>query len=129
MFKYIPGIKVVVPSSVQDAYSLLYASIMDNNPVVFFEHRWLYDVEGELDTELGFTLDDRRVIDGIEQGCGWEIIEKMGGEEALNDHHGLKYECKFPPVPTARHLEDEWYKMRYGKEDIETYEHRFRGPF
>lgn len=37
-----PGLKVVVPSSVEDAYNLLYSSIQDPNPVLFFEHKALY---------------------------------------------------------------------------------------
>lgn len=41
-FMQIPGLKVVVPSTVEDAQSLLYASIMDPNPVLFFEHKKLY---------------------------------------------------------------------------------------
>lgn len=41
-FAHIPGLKVVVPSRTQHVASLLYQSIMDNNPVVFLEHRWLH---------------------------------------------------------------------------------------
>lgn len=131
LFQHIPGIKVVVPSSVQDAYSLLLASIMDPNPVVFFEHRWLYDVEGELDTEIGAKISDGIGwhVDNGKVATGWEIIEKIKAKEEYLADKGYAYQCKMPPVPTARHLEDAWYKMRYGKEDIETYEHRFRGPF
>lgn len=135
LFQTIPGIKIVVPSSVQDAYSLLYASIMDPNPVVFFEHRWLYDVEGELDTDSKKILENNyhHVNHAGVPVCGWEVIEAMksvvGDTVILNDHKGRQFECPLPPVPTARHLEDEWYKLRYRKEDIETYEHRFKGPF
>lgn len=129
MFQYIPGIKVVVPSSVQDAYSLLYASIMDNNPVVFFEHRWLYDVEGELDTDNKSYYGSGHLNGMGEPVCGWEVIEALNSPQKSYDHKGREYWSNLPPVPTARHLEDEWYKLRYGKEEIETYEHRFRGPF
>jgi acetoin:2,6-dichlorophenolindophenol oxidoreductase subunit beta len=42
-FAHIPGLKVVMPATPLDAHELLLASIFDNNPVVFLEHRWLYD--------------------------------------------------------------------------------------
>jgi len=46
LFMHVPGIKVAMPSSPYDAKGLLLSSIADNNPVVFIEHRWLYDVKG-----------------------------------------------------------------------------------
>ena len=41
-----PGLKVVMPSTVYDAKGLLMAAIADDNPVVFIEHRWLYNLRG-----------------------------------------------------------------------------------
>jgi 2-oxoisovalerate dehydrogenase E1 component len=41
-FMQIPGLKVVVPGTVQDAQNLLYSSLYDPNPVLFFEHKKLY---------------------------------------------------------------------------------------
>ena len=46
LFMHMPGIKVVMPASAYDAKGLLLASIADNNPVIFIEHRWLYDIKG-----------------------------------------------------------------------------------
>jgi 2-oxoisovalerate dehydrogenase E1 component len=37
-----PGLKIVVPATVEDAQNLLYSSIHDPNPVLFFEHKKLY---------------------------------------------------------------------------------------
>ena len=42
-FAHIPGLKVVVPSTAGTVASQLYHSIMDNNPVLFLEHRWLHN--------------------------------------------------------------------------------------
>lgn len=41
-FMQIPGLKVVVPGTVEDAQNLLYSSLYDPNPVLFFEHKKLY---------------------------------------------------------------------------------------
>ncbi|MCG3149449.1 MAG: Acetoin:2,6-dichlorophenolindophenol oxidoreductase subunit beta [Verrucomicrobiae bacterium] len=47
-FAHIPGLKVVMPTTPYDAKGLLIASIEDNNPVVFIEHRWLYNINGQV---------------------------------------------------------------------------------
>jgi 2-oxoisovalerate dehydrogenase E1 component beta subunit len=41
-FLHTPGMKIVYPSTPYDAKGLLKASIRDNNPVLFFEHKFLY---------------------------------------------------------------------------------------
>ncbi len=45
---HIPGLKVVMPSSPADAKGLMTAAIRDDNPVVFFEDRMLYNRRGEV---------------------------------------------------------------------------------
>lgn len=47
-FAHIPGLKVVMPTSAEDAKGLLLESIFDDNPVVFLEHRWLHNMEGDV---------------------------------------------------------------------------------
>lgn len=54
LFAHIPGLKVAMPSTPQDAYSMLVDSIFDNNPVVFLEHRWLHNQQGKVDKSLTF---------------------------------------------------------------------------
>ena len=50
-FINVPGIKVVAPSSPYDAKGLLIASIRDNNPVLFMEHKLLYRIKGPVPEE------------------------------------------------------------------------------
>ncbi len=46
LFMHIPGLKVVMPSTPYDAKGLLIAAVEDGNPVMFVEHRWIYDYSG-----------------------------------------------------------------------------------
>jgi len=43
LFTHLPGLKVVMPATPYDAKGLLLSSIIDESPVIFIEHRWLYD--------------------------------------------------------------------------------------
>jgi pyruvate dehydrogenase E1 component beta subunit len=49
---HIPGLKVVFPSTPEDVRGLLWTAIQDDNPIVFFEHRLLYPVKGEVPAEI-----------------------------------------------------------------------------
>ncbi|SVC81241.1 uncharacterized protein METZ01_LOCUS334095, partial [marine metagenome] len=46
-FAHIPGLRVVVPATPQDAQDLLVAAIRSDDPVVYIDDRWLYDLESE----------------------------------------------------------------------------------
>jgi pyruvate dehydrogenase E1 component beta subunit len=48
----IPGLKLVVPGTVEDLYGLLRSSVRDDNPVLFFEHKSLFAVKGVVDPSL-----------------------------------------------------------------------------
>jgi acetoin:2,6-dichlorophenolindophenol oxidoreductase subunit beta len=55
-FMGVPGLKIACPSTPADAKALLKSAIRDDNPVLFFEHKRLYGLEGEVDggvVELG----------------------------------------------------------------------------
>lgn len=47
-FAHVPGLRVVMPSSVADARDLLIASVLCDDPVMYIDDRWLYDQEDEL---------------------------------------------------------------------------------
>jgi pyruvate/2-oxoglutarate/acetoin dehydrogenase E1 component len=52
-FMGVPGLKIACPSSPADAKALLKAAIRDDNPVLFFEHKRLYTLEGEVNGAVG----------------------------------------------------------------------------
>ena len=56
-FCHVPGLKVVVPSTPQDAKGLLMSSIEDPNPVLFFEHKYLYRAVKGMVTDAPFEIE------------------------------------------------------------------------
>jgi pyruvate dehydrogenase E1 component beta subunit len=89
-FAHIPGLKVVMPATSADAKGLLLSSIFDDNPVIFLEHRWLHNLEGNV------PVDDFRIPIGeahrIKTGndisvisSSYMTIEALHAVESLKD--------------------------------------------
>lgn len=61
-YAHIPGLKVLVPATVEDARYMLAAALADPNPVLIFEHIVLYNAEGELEESVMAVDIDRAKV-------------------------------------------------------------------
>lgn len=60
---HIPGLKVVIPSNPYDAKGLLLQAIRDDDPVIFLEHKMLYDTMGEVpDRAYTIPFGEARIV-------------------------------------------------------------------
>jgi pyruvate/2-oxoglutarate/acetoin dehydrogenase E1 component len=51
-YAHIPGLKVLTPATVQDAYDMIGLALDDPDPVLIFENSLLYNMKGEFDAEV-----------------------------------------------------------------------------
>lgn len=61
-YAHIPGIKILVPATLEDARGMLWTALEDPNPVLIFEHVMLYGREGELAADAGAVDIDRAMV-------------------------------------------------------------------
>ena len=54
-FYHIPGLKVIMPSTANDAKGLLKTAVRDNSPVIFIEHKMIYPIKGPV-PEKEYTI-------------------------------------------------------------------------
>lgn len=90
-FAHIPGLKVVMPTDPADAKGLLLASIFDENPVIFLEHRWLHNIEGDVPSgDHRVPLGEARIVregsDVTLVGMSYMIIEAIHAADYLKKH-------------------------------------------
>lgn len=85
---HIPGLKVVYPSSPNDAYGLMLKAIEDDNPVIFLEHKLLYGIKGDVDEnskpiEFGKADVKREGKDLTVVATGKMVYEALNAAEEL----------------------------------------------
>lgn len=92
-FAHVPGLKVVMPSTPADAKGLLLSSIFDDNPVVFLEHRWLHNQNGDVPETPDFRvpLGSARIMRKGEDitiiGMSYMSIEAARAADYLKKHN------------------------------------------
>ena len=72
-FMGVPGLKIVAASTPADAKALLKAAIRDDNPLLFFEHKRLYTLEGRVNGDVG-RLGEAKVV---RQGTDVTLVAAM----------------------------------------------------
>lgn len=90
----VPGLDVVAPSTPADAFGLLVSAIRNPDPVVFFEHKALYDVEGEVpDGDCAEPLGVARVARSGRDVCivalAAMVPRALEGARRLESLHGI----------------------------------------
>jgi pyruvate/2-oxoglutarate/acetoin dehydrogenase E1 component len=107
-FAHIPGLKVVIPTTPEDAKGLLLSSIFDPNPVVFIEHRWLHGgkgvvPEGDYRTPIGKARVVRPGADITLVSMSYLTVESMEAAKILSKDYGL--ECEIIDLRSLRPLD------------------------
>ena len=92
VFAHFPGLKVVMPATPYDAKGLLIASIKDNSPVIFIEHRRLYDhaepvPEEYFEVPLGKGIIRRPGTDITIVATSLMVLEALKAADALESHN------------------------------------------
>ncbi len=100
VFAHIPGLKVVLPTTPRDVKGLLISAIRDDNPVIFMEHRWLYDTIGEVPEDpeaipLGESNILRSGNDITVVATSWLNVEALKAAEVMQKH-GISVEVVDP---------------------------------
>jgi acetoin:2,6-dichlorophenolindophenol oxidoreductase subunit beta len=90
LFSHVPGLKTVVPASPSDAKGLLIAAIQDPEPVMYIEHRWMHEDEGEVSsayepTPIGQAAIVRHGSDATVVAVGPLVSEALKAARALAD--------------------------------------------
>jgi len=101
VFAHIPGLKVVLPTTPRDAKGLLTAAIRDDNPVIVLEHRWLYDIEGEVpEDDYVIPIGKANIVrDGSDItviATSWMNVEALKAAEVVQRKHGVEVEIIDP---------------------------------
>lgn len=91
LFAHIPGLKVVAPATPHDAKGMMLAAIEDDDPVIFFEHRWLHPTFGPVPEDayripLGRAHIAKEGRDVTIVASSYYFVEALRAAETLAGH-------------------------------------------
>ncbi|MDF1653933.1 MAG: transketolase C-terminal domain-containing protein [Coxiellaceae bacterium] len=91
LFAHIPGLRVVMPATVSDARDLLISSVLSDDPVLYIDDRWLYDLKedlGEVIQDDLATIKPKILIEGTDisfVAAGYSVQLCMQATQVLKD--------------------------------------------
>ncbi|MBU4343410.1 MAG: alpha-ketoacid dehydrogenase subunit beta [Candidatus Omnitrophica bacterium] len=88
LFMHVPGLRVAMPSTPYDVKGLLISSIKGNTPVIFIEHRWLYEHVGYVPEDMYTVPFGKGVVrrsgrDITLVGISYMMFESLKAQEVL----------------------------------------------
>ncbi|VVH66258.1 Pyruvate dehydrogenase E1 component beta subunit (EC [uncultured Gammaproteobacteria bacterium] len=87
-FAHVPGLRVVMPSTVADARDLLIASVLCNDPVMYIDDRWLYEQEDDLPPVVELDLITQKPVVSV---VGGDITIIASGHASLLAREAAQY--------------------------------------
>ena len=134
-FAHLPGLKVVMPTTPQDAKGLLISAIRDENPVLVIEHRMLYDVVDDVSDTKAVPIGSANVLRvgrdvtiiatsymNVEALQAAEILKKQGISAEVVDARSiypLDEKTIFKSVSKTKHViiaDCDWVYCGFGSE-------------
>lgn len=99
-FMHTPGLKLVMPSNAADAKGLMKTAVRDDNPVIFIDHKLLYDIKGEVPDEdytIPFGVADvkREGSDVTVVAISYEVVKSLKAAKKL-EKEGISVEVIDP---------------------------------
>jgi acetoin:2,6-dichlorophenolindophenol oxidoreductase subunit beta len=89
-FTHVPGLRVAMPATVNDAYHMLRAALRSPDPVIFIEHKGLYVKKGDLD------------VSRPDAPWGRAVIRRAGSDVTLVTYSRMVFECLAAAEALAR---------------------------
>lgn len=108
LYAHVPGLKVLVPATLEDAQGMLWTALEDPDPVLIFEHVMLYNMSGELARDAGPVPIDKAAI----RRAGKDVsLITYGGSlfktlDAARELSAQGIDCEVIDLRTLRPLDD-----------------------
>jgi pyruvate/2-oxoglutarate/acetoin dehydrogenase E1 component/TPP-dependent pyruvate/acetoin dehydrogenase alpha subunit len=133
-FCHVPGLKVAMPTTPYDAKGLLKTAIRDDNPVLFLEHKLLYQTkgpvpEGDYAIPFGLATTRRKGKDITVVATGAMVIEALKAAEELWKESGIELEVIDPRTLVPLDLESIISSVKKTRKAIIFNEAPCRGSF